>query len=63
MDTSTINYPVLLGIGYFLSCIIVAVAASERGWNGFLVFLACAVSTPIVGAILYSPYKQKVIEE
>ena len=63
METSTIDYTALLVTVYFLSCIIVAVTASGRGWNGFLVFLVCAVTTPIVGAILYSPYKQKVVEE
>jgi hypothetical protein len=47
------------GILYLLACIIVGAVANERDWDFFTPFIVSLIASPIVGAILYSPYKKE----
>ena len=42
---------------YLFACLIVAIVADHRGWEGFGVFFIGIFCTPLVAAVLYSPYK------
>ena len=50
---------IVSGLLYLLSSIIVAAVANERGWDGFTPFIVSIIATPLVAAILYSPYKRE----
>ena len=50
-------YPLFISL-YALVCILVAAEASFRGWNFFPVFMLCLIASPLIGAIMYSPYKR-----
>ena len=50
----------LIGL-YALSCIIIATESKKRGWDAVNVFVICAITSPLIGAILYSPYKKEDI--
>lgn len=55
MDTSTILYL----IAYSVVCLLVAIEGSLRG-HGFLYTLIITIlTTPIIGAIMFSHYKPK----
>ena len=54
------NLPLLIvGVFYLLACIVVASVANERGWDGLTSFVVALIATPIIAAILYSPYKKE----
>lgn len=44
---------------YVLACIIVAFVGDAKGWDGLAVFAVGIFCTPLIAAILYSPYKVK----
>lgn len=56
MDSQTI----LLLIGaYLFICFLVAAECGNRGWSIGNVFVMCALISPIIGAILFSHYRQE----
>jgi hypothetical protein len=58
------NLPfIIAGIVYLLACICVGAVANERGWDSFTPILISLVATPLIGAILYSPYKLEEKEQ
>lgn len=49
----------IIGATYLIACICVAVEADARGHDGFTTFFFCVFCSPLIGAIMYSHYKQK----
>lgn len=61
MDFTPIT--VATGVIYIFGCICVSVVANERGHDAFTPFIISFFASPIIGAILYSPYKKEEKEE
>jgi hypothetical protein len=50
------NFYVLI-VSYLIVSLIISAVAKERGWSQGQVFLICLLTSPLIGAILFSPYK------
>lgn len=48
---------------YLLVGYIVSAEGSNRGWNFWLVAVTSILATPLIAAILYSPYKKSEKKE
>jgi hypothetical protein len=53
---------ILAGLWYFLCCGFVSDIAGKRGHNGSTAFFVCLFFSPLIAAIIYSPYKQETKE-
>jgi len=47
---------ILAGLWYFLCSGFVSDIAGKRGYNGSTAFFVCFFFSPLIGAIIYSPY-------
>lgn len=52
------SYWGLFAVFYFIAVIVVTYEAAGRGWDGAGVFFLCLLISPLMGAILFSPYRQ-----
>ena len=58
LNLQNMNDDALLTLtAYGIVCLIVSAEAKSRGWNQWRAFLVSILTTPIVGAILFSPFK------
>jgi hypothetical protein len=51
--------PWLLISAYAFICLLVAIECASRGWRVFNVILMSLLVSPVIGAILFSPYNKE----
>lgn len=51
-------YYFLIVLAYLIVCLLVSIEAERRNHSFLWTFIVCVLCSPLIGAIMFSPYKK-----